>query len=169
MDLAYLRLLVDFHYWARDRALAAAAMLTPEQYARELGSSFPSVRATLNHSYMAEWAWFSRWQGTSPTAFPLQEQLPDLDTLRTTWSAQEASLRAFVASLGDEDVTRVFEYKLINGNPGRSQFWEMVVHLVNHATYHRGQLTTMLRQLGAKPPESTDMITFFRAVGDAPR
>lgn len=162
MNLDYLRLLLDYHYWARDRMLAALAALSPEQYARELGNSFPSVRATANHIYMAEWIWFSRWQGKSPAEFPSQETLSDLATLTQAWRNQETALRAFVHALNESDVNNVFEYKLMNGSGGRSKFWEMFVHQVNHATYHRGQVTTMLRQLGAKPPESVDMIAFFR-------
>jgi uncharacterized damage-inducible protein DinB len=169
MDLRYLQRLIDFHYWARDRMLAAVATLTVKQYVRPVGNSFPSVRDTVNHLYRAEWVWFSRWQGASPTAFPPEDQLPDLETVAAEWQALEHQLRGYVGALAETDVSRVFEYRLINGTPGRSPFWEMVVHLVNHSTYHRGQVTTLLRQHGARAPESTDMITFFRTVADAPR
>jgi uncharacterized damage-inducible protein DinB len=162
MNLAYLKLLLDYHYWARDRMLAAVAALSHQQYARNLGNSFPSVRATANHVYLAEWIWFSRWKGESPAGFPSQDELPDLSTLRTTWAAHEAELRAFLHAMTDADVASVFACTLLNGTAGTSPFWEMFVHLINHSTYHRGQVTTMLRQLGAKPPESTDMIAFFR-------
>ena len=64
--------------------------------------------------------------------------------------------------MGDAGVTRVFEYKLLNGQPGKSSFWQMLQHVVNHGSYHRGQVTTMLRQLGAAPAKSTDLITFYR-------
>jgi uncharacterized damage-inducible protein DinB len=59
-------------------------------------------------------------------------------------------------------VARVFEYKLMSGASGSSRFAEMLTHVVNHGSYHRGQVTTLLRQLGAAPPKSTDMITFYR-------
>ena len=69
MNLRDLETLLDYHYWARDRVLdGGRAQLTPEQFTRDLGSSFKSVRDTLAHTYSAEWAWYSRWQGTSPTA-----------------------------------------------------------------------------------------------------
>ena len=68
MDLLTLRTLVDYHYWARDRVLDAAESLTPEQFTRDLGSSFRSVRDTLTHLYSAERNWHSRWQGVSPTS-----------------------------------------------------------------------------------------------------
>ena len=60
------------------------------------------------------------------------------------------------------ELDRVIEYRLMSGKAGASPLWQLVAHLVNHATYHRGQVTTMLRQLGVPAPKSTDMITFFR-------
>jgi uncharacterized damage-inducible protein DinB len=64
--------------------------------------------------------------------------------------------------LDDEAVGRVHQYRFMNGQATESAFWQMFQHVVNHGTYHRGQVTTMLRQLGAAPPKSTDMITFYR-------
>jgi uncharacterized damage-inducible protein DinB len=157
-----LRLLLDYHYWARDRVLEAADRLTPEQLNRDLGNSFRSVRETLAHIYAAEWAWHSRWQGQSPTALLAADLFPDVAALRHLWIEHEAKMRAFLDALGEDGIARVFEYKLLNGQPGKSVFWQMLQHVVNHASYHRGQVTTMLRQLGAPPPKSMDMIAFYR-------
>ena len=76
MDLRDLQTLLDYHYWARDRVLDAAEKLTPEQFTRDLGSSFKSVRDTLVHTYAAEWAWHSRWHGVSPTSLLPPDRLP---------------------------------------------------------------------------------------------
>jgi uncharacterized damage-inducible protein DinB len=162
MNLQDLRTLLDYHYWARDRVLDAAAVLTPEQYAHDLGSSFRSVRDTLVHLYAAEWAWYSRWQGTSPTALLSPDQFPDVAALRAAWTEHEAKMRAFLDELGEQGIGRVLEYKLISGQPGASVFWHMLQHVVNHGSYHRGQVTTMLRQVGATPPKSMDLIAFYR-------
>ena len=161
MNLAYLKLLIDFNYWARDLVMTAVGALTAEQYERDLGNSFPSVKDTMNHLFHAEWVWHSRWTGVSPTAMP-DIPLPDLPTLNARWAEHEAKIRSYVNSLGEDDVARAYAYKLFNGKDGSSRFWEMVAHLVNHGSYHRGQVTTMLRQLGAAPPASTDMVRFFR-------
>jgi len=163
MDVSDLRTMVDYHYWARDRMLEALASLTPEQYHRDLGSSFKSVRDTLTHIYAAEWAWYSRWQGQSPTALMTTDAFPDVGSLRRAWIEHEAKMRAFVAQLGEAGLTRVFEFKLLSGQAGASPFWQMLQHIVNHASYHRGQVTTMLRQLGEKPGKSMDMIAFYRS------
>jgi uncharacterized damage-inducible protein DinB len=165
MNLQDLRTLLDYHYWARDRLLDALDGLTPEQFTRDLGSSFKSIRDTVAHTYAAEWAWYQRWHGQSPTALLPFDQFPDVAALRSVWSSQEAKMRAFVDALGDEDVARVIDYKLLSGAEGSSPIWQMLQHVVNHASYHRGQATTMLRQLGATPAKPMDLIAFYRVGG----
>ena len=162
MNHADLQTLLDYHYWARDRVLDAAEKLTPEQFTRDLGSSFKSVRDTLVHMYSAEWAWHSRWRGVSPTSHLKADDYPDVPTIRVQWSDLETNVRGFFADLDEAGLARVIEYKMFNGQPGATPFWQMVQHMVNHASYHRGQVTTMLRQLGAAPAKSMDMIGFFR-------
>jgi uncharacterized damage-inducible protein DinB len=154
--------LLDFNYWARDRILSAVEPLSNEQYTRDLGNSFRSVRDTLVHIYSAEWVWFTRWQGTSPTEPIPSDRFADLAALSTAWRTLEAGIRSFVDGLDDAAMARAIDYRLINGQPGRSVFSQMVQHVVNHGSYHRGQVTTLLRQLGAQPPKSTDMIAFYR-------
>ena len=165
MNLQDLKTLLDYHYWARDRMFEALEPLTPDQVNRDMGNSFKSVRDTVTHLYAAEWAWYSRWQGTSPTALLASDQFPDLAAVRRAWSEHETKMRAFVDALGESGVARVFEFKLLGGQPGSAPFWQMLQHIVNHASYHRGQVTTMLRQLGAQPAKSLDMITFYRSRG----
>jgi uncharacterized damage-inducible protein DinB len=162
MTLTDLQTLVDYHYWARDRLLEAIEPLSAEQWRRDLGSSFKSIHETVAHIYAAEWAWHQRWQGNSPTALFPAEKLPDVASVRGAWSELEANVRAFLAGLGEAGITRVFEYRLLNGSEGSSPFWQMLQHVVNHASYHRGQVTTMLRQLGAQPGKSMDLIAYYR-------
>ena len=154
--------MLDYHYWARDRLLDALQAVAPEQLTRDLGSSFKSIHETMVHTYAAEWAWHSRWQGTSPTALLPADQFPDLAAVRSAWTELEAKLRAFVDGLGENGIERVFEYKLLSGQAGATPFWQMLQHVVNHASYHRGQVTTMLRQIGAAPAKPMDMIAFYR-------
>jgi len=167
MDLQTLRTLLDYHYWARDRLLDAVGALSPDQFTRDMGSSFRSVRDTCAHIYAAEWAWHARWQGMSPTALLPLDQFPDVPSLRQPWTTHETHMRAFLESLGETGIHRVFEYTLINGQPGATVFWQMLQHVVNHASYHRGQVTTMLRQLGAAPAKSMDLIAFYRLRAEA--
>ena len=161
MNLDELKILIDYHYWARDRVLEAASTLTPDQLTRDMGNSFRSVRDTLAHLYAAEWAWCSRWNGVSPTAFP-DHPLPDVAAMRARWAELESNVRAVVDRMGKEGLDRTIEYKMLNGDARSSVFWQMVQHVVNHASYHRGQVTTMIRQMGVSPPQSMDLITFYR-------
>jgi len=162
MTLQDLQTLVDYHYWARDRLLAALEPLTPEQYNRDLANSFRSIRETVTHVYAAEWAWYERWKGQSPTALLPADRFADLAALRAAWTDQERNLRAYIDRLGDGGVSRIIEYKLLSGQAGASPIWQMVQHVVNHASYHRGQITTMLRQIGAEPPKPMDLIAYYR-------
>jgi uncharacterized damage-inducible protein DinB len=169
MNVQDLQTMLDYHYWARDRALNALEALTPEQYNRDLGNSFKSIRETMTHVYAAEWAWHSRWHGDSPTALLPADRFPDLPSLRAAWTELEQKMRTFVGGLDEAGINRVVEYKLLSGQPGASPLWQMVQHVVNHASYHRGQLTTMLRQLGAQPAKSMDMIAYYRTQGAGTR
>ena len=162
MTLHDLQLLFDYHYWARDRLLEAVEALTPDQLTRDMGGSFRSVRDTLAHIYAADWAWHSRWLGQSPTALLPADMFPDLAAIRSAWVDREGKMRAFLAGLGEDGVNRVFEYTLISGHSGATPFWQMAQHVVNHATYHRGQVVTMMRQMGAAPPKPMDLIAFYR-------
>ena len=154
--------LVEYHYWARDRLLAAVAPLTADELTRGVGGSFESVRNTLVHMYGAEWAWMQRWKGESPAGLPGAATLDSLAAIREAWTALEREVRAYVAGLGEPDLDRVLEYRLFSGQPGSSRIRHMLQHVVNHATYHRGQVVTLLRNLGAAPPKSLDLIAFYR-------
>ena len=162
MTPEYIRTLLDYNYWARDRALASAETLSPEQLAKPLGSSFGSVLDTLVHLHFAEWIWYNRWQGTSPSAWPDASGLTSVAALRAAWKPLEDRVRNFGGPLTAADLHRPLTYTLMSGQASTSQLWETMVHVMNHGTYHRGQVATMLRQLGAKPAQSTDMIAFFR-------
>ena len=159
-----LKELLDYHYWARDRILAALDPLTSEQYARDRGNSFRSIRDTATHVYAAEWVWYQRWQGESPKALIKADIFPDVPALREAWVELEAKMRAFLDVMGHRDaLDQVIPYTLFSGDRGESPFWQMLQHVVNHASYHRGQITTMLRQIGAAPPKQMDLIAFYRS------
>lgn len=156
-----IRALFDYNTWANHRELDAAVQLSPEQFIKPLGSSFSSVRDTLVHVCGAEWIWHERFEGRAPTAIPDLASIQTVEALRTHWLPQEASLLAFVQKLTKADLDRVIEYKTLNFGVYSNPLWQSMQHVVNHGTYHRGQITTMLRQLGAKPI-LTDLMHFYR-------
>jgi uncharacterized damage-inducible protein DinB len=155
------RLLYDYNAWANHRAMEAASNLTAEQFVQPMGSSFSSVRDTLAHIYGAEWIWLERFQGRSPSALPETTEFKDVVSLRERWNEQETRLLGFVRGLTQTDLDRGMEYKTLKFGVYRNPLWQSMQHLVNHGTYHRGQVTTLLRQLGAQPMQS-DLIHFYR-------
>ena len=161
MTPAEIRLLYDYNSWANHRALDACAALTTEQFTCHLGSSFSSVRDTLAHIMGGEWVWLERWHGRLPTSLPSAEQYADLASVRANWGPLERDLLDFVAGLTPDDLARTQTIRTTAGVPYTHPLWQMLQHLANHGTYHRGQLTTLLRQLGAKPT-ATDLIAFYR-------
>jgi uncharacterized damage-inducible protein DinB len=167
MTLPEARALVDYHYWARDRLLEAVATLTPEQYTQRIESSFPSIRDTLVHLWAAESVWVARWDGEAPTAFPDGRALTDAGALRDSWLALERRLRNVLTRLGENGAGGWLEYRGFDGQPRKEPFNAMLQHVVNHGSYHRGQLTMMLRQLGLPPAKQMDLIAFYRE--SAPR
>jgi uncharacterized damage-inducible protein DinB len=156
-----MRTLYDYNAWANRRALSAAAKLTPEQFLKPMGSSFPSVRDTLGHIFGGEWVWLERFQGRSPASLPDVSHYADIQTLAEAWGEFEPRLLNFVRALTQQDLDRVMEYKTLKFGVYSNPLWQSMQHLVNHGTYHRGQVTTMLRQLGAQPI-LTDLMHFYR-------
>jgi len=161
MNVEDFRTLYDYNSWANYRALDACASLPVEQFTRDLGSSFRSVRDTLVHIYGAEWLWLERWHGRVPDRLPSASDFPDFEAVRRSLSDVDCNLVSYVASLEPASVERVVEFRTTAGVPYAQPLGQCLQHVANHSTYHRGQLTTLLRQLGAKAL-STDLIAFYR-------
>jgi len=153
--------LYEFNAWANRRILEAVAALKQEEFLRPMGSSFDSLRDTASHIYGAEWVWLERFQGRSPSSLPDAAEFQNVETLREKWAELEARLHKFVGSLTQDDLDRVLEYKTLKFGVYSNPLWQSMQHVVNHGTYHRGQMTTLLRQLGAQPV-LTDLMHFYR-------
>ena len=156
------RTLVDYTYWARDRVLDAVDALSTEQFTSSVNSSFGSVRDTLVHVLSAESVWLSRWMGESRWEMLTADAFPDRVALKRTWKDEESKMRGFFASVDDDALRHVIDYKSFNGQPFSNPLYQMLQHVVNHGSYHRGQVTTLLRQLGAAPPKQMDLIFYYR-------
>jgi uncharacterized damage-inducible protein DinB len=156
-----MRTLYDYNAWANRRAMEAASKLSTEKFIQSMGSSFSSVRDTLAHIYGAEWLWLERFRGRSPSSLPDAAQYKDAASLQERWNEHEARLLGFVRGLTQADLDCVLEYKTLKFGVYSNPLWQSMQHLVNHGTYHRGQVTTLLRQLGAQPI-LTDLMHFYR-------
>ncbi|MBI1850229.1 MAG: DinB family protein [Planctomycetes bacterium] len=152
-----------FSTWASHRTLDSVKPLTADEYARDLRTSFGSVRGTSLHTFGADRIWFARLVGESPGTFPTDATHPTFDAIDRDWRDLLARFEAWGAALHDADVARVIAYRNTEGKPFETPLWQIVLHVVNHASYHRGQIATLLRQLG-RTPTNTDLITYYRSL-----
>jgi uncharacterized damage-inducible protein DinB len=150
-----IRLHISYSGWASRRLLDAALALPEDQQHREFGVSHKSLMGTLEHIFFADRIWFAR------TVDP--GVLQSNETLSAAWPQLQRRWEDWAASLTDQDLTRVIEYKDLKGNPHRTPVWQIGLHVVNHATLHRGQAMSLLRQLGVAPPP-TDLIFYYREI-----
>lgn len=161
--LTDIKTLFAYNSWANTRMLECVAKLDQEQYNRDMGNSFPSVKATMEHILGAEWIWWKRWHGESPAKFPNEWDVSTFEALQQVWQQHDQAYRAFGESLSEGDLDRNIVYHNIKGDKFENKLGDLCRHVLNHSTYHRGQVTTLLRQLGAEAV-STDLIFYYRSL-----
>ena len=159
--LTEIKELFNYNTWANGRVFESVSHLSPEEFNRDLKSSFPSIRQTMLHFISAEWIWLSRWNGVSPSKAPDNWDASTFDSLRSIWNEVNGDLTKFVNGLTEAVLTSEITYQNLKGDRYSNRMEHMLRHVVNHSTYHRGQITTMLRQLG-KEATSTDFILYIR-------
>ena len=160
MNLEMAHELLAYNTWANGQMLDAVSHLSVGQFSRELGGSYPSIQATLTHMLWAEWLWLERWQDHSPMELLQPSEFPSVESVKARWQSVQAGQRAFLASLTEDRLQRVGRYVNRKGETWEYVLWRQMQHAFNHATYHRGQVTNMLRLLGARPV-STDFLIYW--------
>jgi uncharacterized damage-inducible protein DinB len=150
--------------WASGKTLDSAEILTPEEFARPAGGSFGSVQATFAHLWGADWVWLERWHGRSPKALPDPKRVPSLASVREEWGAVQNAQKEFVEGITAEGMAAPLVYQGFDGKTFHRTIGDALLHVANHGTYHRGQIATLLRQLG-KTPVSTDFFRYVDAGG----
>jgi uncharacterized damage-inducible protein DinB len=151
MNTADIQLQFDYNRWANARVLEAVTALTNEQFLKELGSSYSSIRDTLVHILSAEEVWLMRWKGISPKQMLDPSYFSDLRSIQAKWAEVEMDQWNFVSKISDESLEERVEYRNFQDEVWEYTLWQMMHHMVQHSTYHRGQVVAMLRQLGAAP------------------
>jgi uncharacterized damage-inducible protein DinB len=146
--------------WADRLVRDAVREVLPEDLTREAGVSFGSLLGTLVHMLGSQRLSLSRFTGQAPPVLPTPADLPDFLSLAVAWEETQAELESFLAALTEEQLAAEITWTSTEGHTHTRPLWEPVSHMVNHATYHRGQVASLLRQLGYQPPR-TDMIYFF--------
>jgi uncharacterized damage-inducible protein DinB len=113
----------------------------------------------------AEWIWLRRWQGESPKAMLAPQDFPTLEALYANWSEVEAELQAFVAAQTEESLLRTVAYTNTKGRMYALPLWQLMAHLANHGTHHRGELAAMFALLDAPHPEEDWYLYFLSKSG----
>ncbi len=156
--------LIDYSIWADQQLLSACMLLTPEEQGRDLGSSHIGVSGTLRHIYDSERFWLNQLRKgelvpltefTDPRRFPPAAPEPDLRDLEQPWRELWSGLRSYVESLAEAEFG--MEIRAIDWSIPR---WKLLLHVVNHATLHRGQVMGMMRQMGKQPPNNDIFIGY---------
>jgi uncharacterized damage-inducible protein DinB len=157
VDLA--RQNLAYTLWANRQHAKALAAVAEEHRLLETGTSHGSLLGTMAHILGAEQVWLSRFLGDPLPSLPGLADYPDLETLQWGFQEHGASLEFFLASLSCDQLLTDVVWQT-RGETFQRPLWEPLMHMVQHSGYHRGQLTTMLRQLGYEPPE-TDLIGYL--------
>lgn len=151
--------LFDYNHWANQRVLRSLQDVSEADWTAELGGSFGSLQATTAHLVGAEWIWLQRWQGRSPSSPPGWLHSPSVERLQQELEALEEERRQWLAALSDSDLQAVCSYRFVSGASHQTRLEVLLRHLVNHSSYHRGQIATLLRQAGMAP-QSTDLLVW---------
>jgi uncharacterized damage-inducible protein DinB len=159
-QLEFLTELYRYNRWANHKTLQAASSLDPENFTRPLGNSFSSVRDTLVHILGAEWIWLERWNGRFPRALLPAAEFTDVAAIAERWRQVEDGQFTFLNALPASDLNKNLSYVNQKGETWSYPLVQQLVHVTNHSTYHRGQVTTLLRQLGAQPC-ATDFLNYY--------
>ncbi len=167
MNKEDIQLLFEYDRWANNRVLQAASALSTEQFTRDLGGSFRSVRDTLVHIISGEGGWLAYWKEPAPDAAFIAdlrkrrdalfhpEAFPNVPAVRSKWAEIEKEQAEFVNRVTSESLQKMLPLRAT-----QVSLAHLMQHLANHSTYHRGQVALMMRQLGAEPL-ATDFHVFL--------
>jgi uncharacterized damage-inducible protein DinB len=153
--------LLEYTVWANHRVMRVAATLGIDDFKRDLASSHGGVRGTLTHMMGAEWIWLERFKGVSPTRGIDESEFADIVALRDRWTLIEEHRADWFRSVRESEVAVPVAFRTLAGVAYETPLWQLLQHVANHASYHRGQVITLLRQLGARTV-STDMLFWDR-------
>lgn len=152
--------LLLYMLWADRQTLKSVRSVRPEDLTRDAGVSFRSLLGTMSHILGVEKLWLSRFLGHPDNSVLGPDDFPDLLSWITAWEENASGVEAFLAGLTDEQLAAPLSWTSLQGEPYTRPLWQAILQLINHSTYHRGQVVSLLRQMGY-PAESTDLIRFF--------
>ena len=161
MGIEDLTELYAYNGWANARVRNSIRDLDPDVFERELGASFGSLQGTVAHLVSAQWNWLRRWKGQSAGQPLPSEAFASPEDGNRRWQEVDRALAGFVDGLDDASLQQSIALTTPQGSRYSSRLWRAMLHVVNHSSYHRGQIAAMLRQVGATP-QGTDLMLYYR-------
>ncbi len=153
--------LYAYNGWANERVRASIQDLDPEAFERDLGASFGSLQGTVAHLVSAQWNWLRRWKRQSAKQPLPLEQFSSPEEANRRWAEVDQDLASYVGGLDSENLQQPLVLTTPQGRTVSNPLWQAMLHVVNHSSYHRGQIAALLRQVGATP-QGTDLILYYR-------
>jgi uncharacterized damage-inducible protein DinB len=156
---SYPRMMARYNRWMNERLYGLCAGLSDEDRKRDRGAFFGSIHGTLNHILVGDRIWLGRFLARPFAVKSLDQELySGFDELRAERERTDREISTWASSLAEEQLTGTLRYVSVT-NPAQhaDPLWVLVVHFFNHQTHHRGQLTTLLSQMGIDPGV-TDLI-----------
>jgi uncharacterized damage-inducible protein DinB len=155
-------MMAGYNGWMNEKLYAICATLSDEERKRDRKAFFRSIHGILNHLLLTDRGWLGRFTG-APWIFRSldQELYADFDELRRERAHTDAAIEQYAAALTAERLLEDFSYTTYAGKKFTHPLGPALTHLFNHQTHHRGQLTTLLSQLGIDPGV-TDLIAYYR-------
>ncbi|MFN0081754.1 MAG: DinB family protein [Ferruginibacter sp.] len=151
-----------YNLWANTRLVEVINNLTDEQVDRDITSSYPSIRKTVLHLWDVENIWWQRMKLVEVQVWQSDNFSGSLMELNNNLLAQSKHWKEWIDIATEAALEHEFIYKNSKKDQFKQPVYEMVLHLFNHQSYHRGQLVTMLRQVDVKDIPNTDLISFLR-------
>ncbi len=151
---------LEYSNWATQQVLGAVQSLSAEALQADRGNSFGGIFDTLLHIFRADRIWHSRFLGIPNVGFaqPEDEKLT-LESLAAAWPQYPQGLATWVRAQSNESLTGDLHWINLKGEPKSEKKYKALLHVVNHGTYHRGQVITMLKQAGG-PVVATDLVYY---------
>ena len=162
MTKQYFTELADYHVWANNIVCSWLEQISDEQWKQPVVSSFPDIYDTVLHIASAEKIWVERLKKYTEFTYLINTFKGTTGELIALWKETSQGFKNFVEAFDENRINEVLAFKDIRGIPHNQPYWQLFAHVVNHSTYHRGQLVTMLRQVGYTAITSIDMTTYFR-------
>jgi uncharacterized damage-inducible protein DinB len=151
-----------YNGWANQRILDVIVVLPEEKQLAEIPSSFSSLFKTVLHIWDAENGWWQRMKLQERIIFPNEHFKGDMKEMTAGLLQQSKQWEEWVSNTSDLMLEHVFQYKNVKGEQFKMPIYQMLHHVFNHSTYHRGQLINMLRQLEIDKVPETDFVLWAR-------